>query len=110
MKSYVFENPEIIGLSDVIEKQLEYPFMYTGDRVDVLFSLRNGENVVVEIETNQPLPGLHQALKYKTLMCSSRGLPINSVKVAACLVAWKIPESTKQLCRKYGVKYFEVRP
>ena len=110
LKTYIFHNPQVIGLSDVIEKHLEYPFLYTGDRADIMFSLRGGKYIVVEIETNRPLPGLHQSLKYKTLMCSSRGLPVNSAKVSACLVAWEIPESIKKLCNKYGVGYFEVQP
>ena len=72
LKEWILDHPEDIGLRGVLESHLEYEF-FTGDRVDLLFDLEGDRYAVVEIETDNPLPGAFQALKYKVLKCAELG-------------------------------------
>jgi hypothetical protein len=40
-------------------------------------------------------------------MCAQKGLPLNSGKVQAFLVAWKIPADVEQFCKRYGILFSE---
>jgi hypothetical protein len=104
LKEWVSKNPEAIGLTGVIHTEKEYCFP-SGDRADILFRISGGKAAVVEIETTDPFPGAHQALKYKILRCAERNLALNSPQVRALLVAWHIPEQVKKFCDRYGIAF-----
>ena len=106
LKEWVAKNPDKIGITGVKETHIEYRFV-SGDMVDVLFNTSDGKSVVLEIETTDPLPGGHQALKYRTLRCAELNKIITSQDVEAVLVAWAIPEDVKEFCRNYKIKTVE---
>jgi hypothetical protein len=108
LKESIFNNPESIGFNNVENKWVEYPFI-SGDVADVVFKLSNDKYATVEIETTNPLPGCHQALKYKVLMCAELERPITSTDVEAVLVAWSVPKDTKEFCRKFKIKFIEKK-
>ncbi|MCB0399485.1 MAG: hypothetical protein KDD26_07655 [Winogradskyella sp.] len=110
LKNFIAENPEFIGLNKKDYKShIEHKFI-SGDLVDVLFESRiDSEDAVVEIELDHVLPGIHQAIKYKVLRCSQLGIPLDSKKVKAVVVAWKFKEIEIELCTKYGIEIFKKK-
>ena len=102
LKEWIADNPQTIGLHDVRDKKIEYVFP-SGDRVDIVFELKNNRYAVVEIETSDALPGCYQALKYKTLKCAELGLPVTSSSVEAKVVAWDFEPFIKYFCSKYRI-------
>ena len=107
LKKYVANNPEIIGLlPEETEAKIEHSFL-SGDLVDILFIPKSGElNTVVEIELDNVMPGIHQAIKYRALRCSQLGIQLNDNRVRAVVVAWKFSEDEINLCKKYSINYF----
>jgi RecB family endonuclease NucS len=65
---------------------------------------------IVEVETTDALPGAHQLIKYRALLCAQKGLQLNASKVKGVLVAWAIPRDVKRFCKKYGLEAWEHRP
>jgi len=63
---------------------------------------------VVEIETEVPTPGAHQALKYRTLKCAQLGVDVKSPSVEGVLVAWQAPENM-DFCKRYGIRFVKKR-
>jgi hypothetical protein len=108
LKQYIANNPNVINIFDMKKCYVEYSFC-CGDTVDILFERKNGQDVTVEIETEFPDIGSHQAIKYRVLRCAERGHLIADKKVQSVLVAWKIPEDLKCFCNKYDIKTFEVK-
>lgn len=108
LKEWVSQHPEFLGLKDVLGMKLEYPFM-SGDAADILFEISGNRYAVVEIETQSPMPGCYQALKYKILMLAQLGAPISSSNVEAFLVAWSIPLEVEDFCKKYTILFFEKK-
>ena len=102
LKEWIAEHPEEIGIKNVKNTVIEYSFC-CGDTVDILFELKDGNDIVVEVETLDQLPGCHQAIKYRALRCAERGIPLDSDKVAAYLVAWDIPDVVASFCNKYNI-------
>lgn len=103
LKKRVAAHPEIIGLTNVQEVDIEHRFT-SGDWSDILFKINRDRYVVVEIETDVPLPGCYQALKYKVLQCAEMGKSINSSNVEAVLVAKTLPLKVQNICSKYGIR------
>jgi hypothetical protein len=107
LKEWVAGHPGFLGLRDVIkqsiEDRIEYEFS-SGDRADVVFLRKLNKYAVVEVETDDPFPGAHQALKYKVLMCAKEGLDVKSPDVSAFLVARHVPPEVKKFCKKYGIR------
>jgi len=106
LKTWIANNPMSVGIRNVRATTVEHSYL-SGDVVDILFQLETNTDIVVEIETTDPFPGCHQAIKYRALRCAQRGLPLSSDKVQAILVAWKIPDHVIKFCQKYNVKYIE---
>ena len=73
----------------------------------MLFKCSGNKDVVVEIETHDSVSGRYQALKYKILRCAELEKGITAEEVGAILVAWEIPERVKEVCDRYGIKYFQ---
>jgi hypothetical protein len=108
LKKWVAENPQSIGLKNVKHYELEYVFL-SGDTVDILFELENGDDAIVEIETTIPLPGCHQAIKYRALRCAERMLDLDSTTVKAILVAWGVTQEVREFCNRYNILPYEIR-
>lgn len=108
LKEWVAQNPTRIGITNVKKTKIEYRFA-SEDIADIVFELDGGSYIVVEIETFNPYPGCHQALKYRVLKCAELGLDIKSSNVEALLVAWTIPEEVKKFCNKYGISFVEKK-
>ena len=108
LKEFVAENPESVNLPSNSTASVEYPFL-SGDRVDVKFELPNGDAAVVEIETIDPLPGAHQALKYRTLLQAERLEELASMRVKAILVAHRFNDKTRLLAKKYAIELIEMK-
>ena len=105
LKHRVLDHPEIIVHEPVLKRHEEYRFE-SGDRADIVFDLARKRHCVVEIETDLPMPGAHQALKYRTLKCAELGLDVASSRVEAVLVAWKDPDN--RFCKRYGIRFVKL--
>jgi len=105
LKQWIADNPHVIGLRNVRKTNVEYSFP-SGDTADIVFELKNNRYAIVEIETSDPLPGCYQALKYRTLKCAERGMPITSTIVEAIVVAWDFQPYIKEFCSLYGIKHY----
>ena len=108
LKEWVAKNPLAIGLKDVKNVEVEYSFC-SGDTVDLLFEIKNGHDVVVEIETDSPLPGAHQTIKYRVLRCAEKNYSLSDSRVKSALVAWEIPQDVKRFCDQYKIETFEIK-
>lgn len=108
MKEWVAQHPEALGLTDVVSYELEHVFK-SGDAVDLVFHREHGRQTVVEIETTIPMPGAHQVIKYRALLCAERNLPLSSEKISGVLVAWSIPDVVQSFCGKYSIDVRECR-
>ena len=109
LKNWIAKNPKKIGITNAKSSEIEHVYV-SGDMVDILFKLSDGTDVVVEIETNIPLPGCHQALKYRALRCAERGIKLSSQNVKAAVVAFQIDKDTEKFCNFYGIDYFRFKP
>lgn len=90
-------------------KRTETEYVFTsGDTADIVFELNGNKYAVVEIETNYPDPGCHQALKYKVLKCAELGLDIKSSNVEAILVALSVLQEVRDFSNKYGIRFVEI--
>ena len=110
LKEYIAKNPDKIGLSkNQVKAKIEHPYI-SGDLVDILFEpTQNNTNTVVEIELDNVLPGIHQAIKYRALRCSQLGLTLTDKNVKATVVAWKLNQQEKNVCIKYGIDFYEIK-
>jgi len=108
LKMYLSKHPHKIGITNTVNVDVEHNFL-CGDSVDLVFSHKNGNFTVVEVETIDPLPGAHQAIKYRALTCAERGFPLDSNKVKAALVAWNRPNTVKSFCKKYGIDFHKFK-
>jgi hypothetical protein len=102
LKKWISEHPEVLGLTDVNGVSVEHPFV-SGDAADIVFSHSSGSHTVIEIETTTPLPGAHQCIKYRALLCAERGIPLDADQTRAILVAWSIPPHVQAFCGVYGI-------
>ncbi len=78
----------------------------TGDRVDVVVDLANGESCAVEIEVEgqSTMVGAHQALKHRAL----RAGELDNLRLPhAFLVAYSIPDNVMAFCERHGVTALE---
>jgi len=53
------------------------------------------------------LPKWRQILGTLKLRCAELEKDITADEVGAILVAWEIPERVKEVCDRYGIKYFQ---
>jgi len=109
LKEWISQNPEYIGLINIIRPPIVEHYFDSSDTVDILFIGNDDVNTVVEIETDNPYPGCHQLIKYRALRCAQRGIPLDSNEVNAVLVAWKVSDREKDFCKKYNIKWFEKK-
>jgi len=110
LKQYIANHPEKIGLDKkTVKPNIEHPYI-SGDQVDILFESMDGNtDTVVEIELDNVLPGIHQAIKYRALRCAQRGLSLNDKRVKATVVAWCFTDSEIALCKKYDIDFYKMK-
>jgi len=108
LKGWIAQHPRVIGLTNVSGVTVERQFI-SGDAVDLVFEHGPGAYTVVEIETTTPLPGAHQAIKYRALLCAEKRFPLDSESVRTIVVAWSIPSHVKRFCADYRVEFREYR-
>ena len=108
LKELIAKQPELVGLPAESKAFVEHLFL-SGDRVDVMFKLPNGGAAVAEVETVVPLPGCHQAVKYRALLEVERLEPLGSGHVEAILVAHAFDRETRELAQKYKVRLVELK-
>ncbi len=108
LKNHIASHPELIGLEkENFIAKIEHPYV-SGDMVDILFEHVNGkQSTVVEIELDNVIPGIHQAIKYRSLRCSQLNRPLNDPEICATVVAWQISPTEAGLCDYYGIRHFE---
>ena len=105
-------HPEAVGLPADSMADIEHSFR-SPDRADVVFTLPGGRWAAVEVElqgSRNTEVGAWQAIKYRTLLCLEHSLPVGSHRVQSILVAFDIPESTRDFCKRYDVCWFEINP
>lgn len=112
LKEYIAKNPRVLGLGKAKKKDIsvEHRFM-TGDRADLSIDFINGKHCVVEVEVEgdkSTLIGAHQALKYRALRAGE--LDQAKKRIHAFLVAYDIPQSTREFCERHGITALEIRP
>ena len=108
LKNLVAGCPERIGLPRNAKPAIEHQFL-SGDRVDVKFDLPDGTAAVVEVETICPLPGAHQAVKYRALLEVERGDELGAGNVQAILVAHRFDKETKDLAQRYNITLVQLQ-
>lgn len=72
MKEYIYNNPDAIGLTDIVRAQIEQ-LLPSGDKLDVYFELADGTNVAVEVKSSTSddadiTRGIFQCVKYKAIL------------------------------------------
>ena len=108
LKEYLAKHPERLGLKDPERREMEWIFE-SGDRADLVFWNKRGGITLVEIETDIPVPGAHQLIKYRALLCAQNGWRLGTPRVSAILVAWSVPAEVRECCRMYGMSWQEHR-
>lgn len=109
LKEYVAANPSVVlGEPGVVTLKIEYPFP-SGDRADIALRDQAGRFIGVEIELEQSdtqLEGLLQAIKYRHMLAVMEGVTFEECR--SVLVAYKLGNKIKQLCKQYDVKAIEA--
>lgn len=112
LKEHIARNPHVLGLGKAKRKDISVEHCFTtGDRADLSIDFINGEHCVVEVEvegTRSTLIGAHQALKYRALRAGE--LDQTGKRIHAFLVAYDIPQSTREFCERHGIKALEIQP
>ena len=107
-KEWLAKNPGAVGVvGGTPDGECEHPYL-CGDMVDILFRSPGGRYTVVEVETDFPEPGWHQALKYRVLQCAQLGLPVDSPRVTAVLASHVMPASVRERCVHYGIRCVQI--
>jgi hypothetical protein len=109
LKEFVSKNPSKIGITEIdVNVNVEHKFI-SNDLVDILFYQNDKRSYVIEIELNNVLPGIHQAIKYRALRCSQLNLNLDDSNVKAIIVAWSFTESEIKLCQQYNIDYYSIK-
>lgn len=107
LKEHVFAHPEALGFGPVATILCEYSFI-TGNRVDLLAFLPDGRELVIEVETDIALPGVHQALMYRTLRITAVGAATDAPHIIPVLVAHQVDGAAQACAEQYGVRIVVV--
>ena len=104
LKNFIADNPHLLNMGPGVGTP-EHRFV-TGDRVDVVVDLVDGQGCVVEVEVEgqSTMVGAHQALKYRALRAGELD---NGQRPYAFLVAYSIPNNVMAFCERRGVQALE---
>ena len=112
LKEHIAKNSRVLGLGKAEKKDISVEHRFTtGDRADLSIDFINGKHCVVEAEVDgdkSTLLGAHQALKYRALRAGQ--LDQAGKRIHAFLVAYDIPQSTREFCERHGIKALEIQP
>ena len=109
LKLWVTNNPNFINVTSVNQIELETHKFPSNDLPDIVFQHGKGLYTIVEIETNNPLPGAWQLIKYRALLAAELEKPIDNDKIRSVLVAWKFPSNVQEFCNKHYIEFFSKR-
>jgi hypothetical protein len=113
LKEFIKSHPEKIGIKDVeiAETELVLP---SGDRLDVLFILKNGTHIAVEIKPstspdNDVARGIFQCIKYEATMKAERKLLQQSYDIQTLLVLGAdMCAMNKKIANELKVRYVVI--
>jgi len=109
LKEKIAANPaSVLGESGLTHVATEFGFQ-SGDRADIILGDAFGRFIGVEVEVEvdlADLSGVLQAIKYPRMYTLVAQRPFSEGR--SFLVAHKISDEVKTLCRKYEVECFEV--
>lgn len=108
LKNLIANNPDIIGIKNVIKVENDNHVFPSNDRPDIIFTCSDEKYYVIEIEIENCFPGAYQAIKYKSLFCAEKRIALNADNIIPMLIARKINTDVKQFCTKYGVQIIEI--
>ena len=90
LKEYVYNHPEVLGISDIKKKEMEY-ILLSGDRLDVYFEQNDGTRIAVEVKSSissdaDIMRGLFQCVKYKAVLNAEQKIHSKKANNQAILV------------------------
>lgn len=90
LKEYICNHPEVVGIKEDCKGELE-EMLYSGDRLDVLFKLKNGDRIAVEVKPSTSddtdiFRGIYQCVKYKAVMEAMRRAKSEKYNIKVILV------------------------
>lgn len=112
LKEYVLNNPESIGIRNVVKRDTEY-ILLSGDRLDVYFELKDSSRVAVEVKSSVSpdddiLRGLYQCVKYKAVLDAENKTHGDFGSTRSLLVIeGTLSESNQQVKDSLGVTVIE---
>ena len=112
IKEAIYNNPKLIRYNNVEFKETEH-VLYSADRLDVFFVLKNGDHIAVEVKPSTSpeddiVRGIFQCVKYKAVMDAERTIEASCHNNFALLViAGSMPAQAKRIANDLNVSYIE---
>lgn len=112
LKEYVATHPKAVGISGVNTVDTEY-VLPSGDRLDVLFVLKDGGCVAVEVKPSTSPDedvsrGVFQCVKYKAVLEAVKAVRYGNYEVETLLVCGgEMSGQNKQLAEDLGIQFIE---
>lgn len=90
LKEYICNHPSVVGIKEDC-KGITEETLFSGDRLDVLFKLKNGDRIAVEVKPSGSndediLRGIYQCVKYKAVMEAMRKAKSEKYNIKVILV------------------------
>lgn len=112
LKEYIFQNPESVGLKNVVLKEVEHE-LPSGDRLDIYFELSDGTHIAVEVKPSispdsDISRGIFQCVKYYAVMNALKIIECAKYNVITLLVtSHKFTSQLKMLADELDVEYID---
>lgn len=112
MKEAICNNPSLVRCKNVEYKETEH-VLYSADRLDVFFILKNGDHIAVEVKPSTApeddiIRGIFQCVKYKAVMDAERTIEASNHNNATLLViGGPMPAQAKRIANDLKVSYIE---
>lgn len=90
LKEYICNHPEVVGIKEDC-KGISEETLYSGDRLDVLFKLKNGDRIALEVKPSSSkdediFRGIYQCVKYQAVMEAMRRAKSEKYNIKVILV------------------------
>ena len=112
MKEAICNNPSLVRCKNVEYKETEH-VLYSADRLDVFFILKNGDHIAVEVKPSTApeddiIRGIFQCVKYKAVMDAERTIEASNHNNSTLLViGGSMPAQAKRIANDLKVSYIE---
>ena len=112
LKQYILENPESIGLKNIILAETEV-ILLSGDRLDVYFQQKDKTRIAVEVKSrispdDDILRGIFQCVKYKSILDAENRLHCEPSRTRTILVLeTSLSESNYKTKDLFGIEVIE---